>query len=417
MVAGTEYPGARWCTRTVRPTVQSMAGPDIDPAVRDLSRRLLPDAPELAERMTKRIQAAEPLYGDGRVVSHEELLRSCTENVRFVLGRIAGGAGASAEAPRATGELRAEQGVPLSGVMLAYRIGGRYIWELFVEHADDATRETLLRCAADIWAVSDELAEVAIGAYRSASADRARHDSQLRGALLTSLLDGKLGDGSLLWESAQLLKLPPQGTFVVVAAECPTAGEEALPRIETALARRDTVSAWRLDAELQAGVVSLRPRFDLAALCDVLTEIAVGRVGVSATYARLDETAAGLRQARVACAAATPRTRELVRYDERPIAVLIASAPEAAEAVARGVLGRLLDLPDEDRALVVETVRVWLAERGATSAAAERLHLHRNTVRYRLRRLEELSGRSLTDPVGVAEVGLALECARILDLS
>jgi len=44
------------------------------------------------------------------------------------------------------------------------------------------------------------------------------------------------------------------------------------------------------------------------------------------------------------------------------------------------------------------------------------LHVHRNTVRYRLRRVEELTGRDLTQPIGVAELHLALEAARILQL-
>jgi len=64
----------------------------------------------------------------------------------------------------------------------------------------------------------------------------------------------------------------------------------------------------------------------------------------------------------------------------------------------------------------IETARTWLALAGSTSAAAQQLHIHRNTVRYRLKRLEELTGRDLAEPVGAAELHVALECARILGL-
>jgi DNA-binding PucR family transcriptional regulator len=45
--------------------------------------------------------------------------------------------------------------------------------------------------------------------------------------------------------------------------------------------------------------------------------------------------------------------------------------------------------------------------------AAAKLHVHRNTVHYRLRRVAELTGRSLAEPTGVAELHLALEATRI----
>jgi DNA-binding PucR family transcriptional regulator len=162
--------------------------------------------------------------------------------------------------------------------------------------------------------------------------------------------------------------------------------------------------------------VSLRPRFGVDQLCAELEPIASGRVGVSEPYPSLDQAPPALRQARLACAAATPGTTDLVRFDDEPIAVLLVSAPDASLSVARRILGRVLDLPDSDRTLLIDTMRIWLAEAGSTSAAAGRLHIHRNTVRYRLRRLEELTGRNLTDPLDVSELHVALECARMLGL-
>jgi hypothetical protein len=388
----------------------------IDPVVRDLCRTLLPRIDEFAERMATRIRAQEPLYRDGHMVTPDELRRSCRNNLSYVLGQLAGEPTIGIEVPRATGIRRGETGVPLSAVLQAFRIGGRLIWDILIEHANEHTRDVLLRSAADIWAVSDDLAAAATEGYRTASADRARQDSQLRSALLNGLLDGRLGDGSQLWESAALLKLPQHGAFVVVAAECPAPGQEALPEIEDRLRRHDVVSAWRLDAELQEGLVSLRPRFGLQQLCTELEPIASGRVGLSEPYPSLDQAPTALRQAQLACAAATPGTNGLIRFDDEPIAVLLVSAPDASLSVARRLLGPVLDLPDSDRILLIDTMRTWLAEAGSTSAAAGRLHVHRNTVRYRLRRLEELTGRKLTDPLDVSELHIALECARMLGL-
>lgn len=388
----------------------------IDPVVRDLSRTLLPRIDEFAERMATRIRSQEPLYRDGHMVTPDELRRSCRDNLSYVFGRLAGEPTIGIEVPHATGIRRGETGVPLSAVLQAFRIGGRLIWDILIEHANEHTQDVLLRSAADIWAVSDDLARAAADGYRIASADRARQDSQLRSALLNGLLDGRLGDGSQLWESAALLKLPQHGAFVVVAAECLAPGQEGLPQVEDRLRRHDVASAWRLDAELHEGLVSLRPRFGIDQLCAELEPIASGRVGVSEPYPSLDQAPPALRQARLACAAATPGTTDLVRFDDEPIAVLLVSAPDASLSVARRILGRVLDLPDSDRILLIDTMRIWLAEAGSTSAAAGRLHVHRNTVRYRLRRLEELTGRSLTDPLDVSELHVALECARMLGL-
>lgn len=101
--------------------------------------------------------------------------------------------------------------MPLSAVLAGIPDRRPACLGILIEHADEDTRDSLLRSAADIWAVSGDLAEAAAEGYRIASAARARHDSQLRSALLNGLLDGRLGDGSRLWESSALLKLPQHG--------------------------------------------------------------------------------------------------------------------------------------------------------------------------------------------------------------
>jgi DNA-binding PucR family transcriptional regulator len=58
---------------------------------------------------------------------------------------------------------------------------------------------------------------------------------------------------------------------------------------------------------------------------------------------------------------------------------------------------RVRELGEKDRALV-DTLRAYLDSFGDVAAAAQWLHVHPNTVRYRVRRIEESLGTSLTDP-------------------
>jgi DNA-binding PucR family transcriptional regulator len=58
---------------------------------------------------------------------------------------------------------------------------------------------------------------------------------------------------------------------------------------------------------------------------------------------------------------------------------------------------RVRELREKDAALA-ETLRAYLDCFGDIAAAAQWLHVHPNTVRYRVRRIEESLGTSLADP-------------------
>jgi hypothetical protein len=77
--------------------------------------------------------------------------------------------------------------------------------------------------------------------------------------------------------------------------------------------------------------------------------------------------------------------------------------PDAIADFMRRELGGLLaDDPTTRR--IRESVLVWLREGGSSTRAAARLHTHKNTVRYRLQRAEELLGH----PPGEDRLGLEL---------
>jgi DNA-binding PucR family transcriptional regulator len=58
---------------------------------------------------------------------------------------------------------------------------------------------------------------------------------------------------------------------------------------------------------------------------------------------------------------------------------------------------RVRELRQQD-AVLADTLRAYLDSFGDVGAAAQWLHVHPNTVRYRVRRIEEVLGSSLADP-------------------
>jgi hypothetical protein len=386
--------------------------PFLGPAVTAIGERLLGRIDTLADELTAVIRAAEPFYDAGNVVPVEDLRGSVRDNLRYILSRLAGRPTPDLGAARATGRRRAEQGAPLPAILHSYRVAGTHIWAAILDDglANDSTAEALLPVAAELWSIIDELSGSVTDAYRDAVAERARGDAQTRNAMLDVLLPGD--QGSRFFDSAATLRLPRQGTFVVVAARPPRPGIEAIPHPEDTLRARGIQSAWRVEIDLHVGVAVLTPRNGIDRLCGHLTELSTGPVGLSKVYDRLETSPVALREARLAVAAGTG----LVRFEDVPIAILLASAPDAATGVAQAILGPVLALPAGESEVLLGTLAAWFVDDGATSSTAERLHVHRNTVRYRLRRVEELTGRSLTRPTGIAELHLALEAARIAQL-
>ena len=72
------------------------------------------------------------------------------------------------------------------------------------------------------------------------------------------------------------------------------------------------------------------------------------------------------------------------------------------------MLGAVIDDDAAHAGDLVSSVRVWLEHDRQTERAAEALRIHPNTLLYRVRRFEQISGHSLTSTESLAEVWLAL---------
>jgi len=132
-------------------------------------------------------------------------------------------------------------------------------------------------------------------------------------------------------------------------------------------------------------------------------------VGLSAPAGPI-AAAGAYKRAEQALSVARRRGRVLVEHEQLAAgSVLPLLADDAVRAFADGLLRPLSEHDATGRGDLVASLRAWLSRHGQWDAAAADLGVHRHTLRYRMRRVEEILGRSLDDPDVRMELWLALK--------
>ncbi|NUR62105.1 MAG: helix-turn-helix domain-containing protein [Catenulispora sp.] len=373
-----------------------------------LAGRMLERADEITDDIVNRVYVQFPVYAG--IVPRDLLRNTIRNHVVAGFDPMARRQKANPRMAGSTGRVGAADGVPLTVVMDGYRVAFRVVWGAIAEAARGMgmSADACLDAATILIASLDAFTREMSAGYREELGRQIRSEEQRRAAVVQALLEGRLAD-TTVWEAADLLRLPASGPFVVIAARVPEVGQHALPHIEQGLAVLGIESAWRLMHDIEIGVAALPgPRAQLDRLVTALHASADARVGVSPPYDDLRSTSGALRLARIAMHGAAERRRVVV-FGNDPLSAVAGSAPDIMPRVARGILAGLDDLPPTDRTLLLDTFGAWLDADGSAGEAARQLFVHPNTVRYRLRRLEKQTGRSLSNPRAIAELILAYE--------
>jgi PucR family transcriptional regulator, purine catabolism regulatory protein len=133
-------------------------------------------------------------------------------------------------------------------------------------------------------------------------------------------------------------------------------------------------------------------------------------VGVGRSIRTLGDAAQSMADARVAFEHASHNGATIVRFDDLdPASWLLASCDQV---VATQKIVEVL-APLRERGPLLETLRTYFAVNMNVAEAALRLNVHRNTVRYRLARIEELLDMRLNAPRTIANLHLALLTERL----
>jgi hypothetical protein len=381
-----------------------------DEQTRGIASTLADRVDELAQDVASAVRAEVDFYKSTGAVADDDLLASCTENLRFALKSLEDGVAFDTSPAVTTGSRRAAAGIPLPAVMDAYRVASYRLWDAVVDIATEkrgVSRDMVIQATRRIWRFQNLYTDAMANAYRQQNMHQVFEDEAERAALTEALIDGRTITDYSVWEVAQLLRLPLSGPYMVIAAECPTLGKQALPGITAKLRAVDIFSAWRLLPDIQVGVAQVPSSSKRDTMLELFERQAIKRVGVSPQYDQLTNTAQALRYARVALNARSSNNGGVTVFDNSVLAVAAVSAPEVTKKVATVILGQFDDLPTEEKAVLFDTFRAWLANKGSVTNAAAQLHVHPNTVRHRLHRIERHTRRSLAVPDELAEMCLA----------
>ncbi|GII55355.1 hypothetical protein Pth03_37440 [Planotetraspora thailandica] len=133
-------------------------------------------------------------------------------------------------------------------------------------------------------------------------------------------------------------------------------------------------------------------------------------IGLSGALQGAASIRGGVEEAGHARRLADARGGAVVTSDEiYTHALLLATVPgEIRRSFAGRLLGPLFDYDRTHQADLVRTLGAFLDSAGSWNACAERLHVHVNTVRYRIRRVEELTGKDLSSMRDRVDLFLAL---------
>ncbi|MGE5132316.1 MAG: PucR family transcriptional regulator [Gemmatimonadota bacterium] len=248
---------------------------------------------------------------------------------------------------------------------------------------------------------------------------RQDHDRQAGTALLTQLLDGRLEP------PAAQQQLAAHGITPAGARLLATTGsaDEQQRRLHIALRRRGISHlllrrgsvffvllgegaeepAGRTGAAADAAVTAVRERLGGG-------QVTAGVSNLLGTPARAPEAA---REAMWALGAAARRPDRVARYgDAVPLPAL--RDPAEAQALVDRTLGALLEYDRAAGSQLVRSLAAFLSCRRSWQRTARRLNVHRQTVVYRMDRVAQLTGRTLTETADIAELWLALSALELL---
>jgi purine catabolism regulator len=237
---------------------------------------------------------------------------------------------------------------------------------------------------------------------------RREHERRIGAEVMGQLCDGRMSDREGDRELGER-GLDP-ATCCVVAADGVSAASER--QLHLGLGRRSVPHLLLRRATL---LYALMPVTEWA--LDVLAQRLGGQatLGISEPLSRSSRAPTAVREATWAVRAAVTASSRTARFADATMFSVLRE-PEEARVVVDRVLGRLIAYDATHSSDMVTTLDTYLRCERSWLATAKELGLHRQTVVYRIQRVEEITGRRIADTGTLAEFWLALRARDLLAL-
>jgi DNA-binding PucR family transcriptional regulator len=386
-------------------------------AIVPLAETVRTRAPELAAAMTERVVAGLPEVlpdPDARQANRT----SNEANLLLIADLLERRADPySAELPQPTVALAAigaHRNLPLSGLLRIYRIGHALGLEAIGEILRDQTENPEDRALAlelvTRWLLEyiDAATCLAEDFYARERERWVRTAAAARAEAVDAILSGAPVDSA---DASLRLGYVLDRTHVAAIAWLEGDGEgEPLAILERALDELARTSDAERPLVHALGEAAIAAWFPIDAPLEVSGSLPAGvRVATGTPAAAIDGFRRSFAEAADARRVASHSNGQVTRYADVAVVALATADPDRAAAFVSRQLGPLANA-DETTAKLTETLRAYLDEGASHGRAANRLAIHENTVRYRVRQAEDLLGHPVLP--GNLDLRVALELLR-----
>ncbi len=314
----------------------------------------------------------------------------------------------------ALGRGEARSGRSMDALLAAYRVGARVAWRELARAAaaEGIEADTMAQFAELVFAYIDELSAASVAGHADELSTTGRVRERYLGRLGQDLLAGAGADVLVAaadragWPAPRTLTavlLPAdqvRGTVSLLGEEALEVGED-LPGLQSAMNGPD----------------SPVPQLSLLLVRDMdgrdrqrLMRVLEGRSAVVGPPRPWMQARSSYQRAvRTLGLTAGHRSAAPVDSELHLTELVVGADPEALDDLCAVVLAPLAGLKPGTAQRLAETLRSWLLHQGRRDAVAEDLHIHAQTVRYRMGQLRELYGDRLDDPETVLGLVIALQ--------